>query len=80
MTANSYAEAGGKAEQALNGIKTVKSLCGEEFEIKNYCISLIKAWKITVNNGIKIGLCMGFILFTMFSSNALAFWYGSILI
>ena len=79
-TANAYSSAGGCAEQALNGIKTVKSLCGEDFEIKSYSVSLLKAWKITVHSGLKIGFCFGFIFFTMFSSNALAFWYGSILI
>jgi len=36
INAQAYASSGGLAEQALNAIKTVKSLCGEQYEVIQY--------------------------------------------
>lgn len=40
-TSDAYSQAGGRAEQAINAIKTVKSLNGEDFEIKSYSTALV---------------------------------------
>ncbi|EGR27069.1 hypothetical protein IMG5_202500 [Ichthyophthirius multifiliis] len=76
----SYAIAGGLAEQSLNAIRTVKSLVGEEYELKNYSVGLIKAFKIACSYGILSGCGLGIMFCTMFLDYSLSFWYGSKLI
>lgn len=59
LTQKMYLEAGGRAEQALAAIKTVKSLTGEEYEIKQYNKSLVKAVKIGIKFGFWAAVAMG---------------------
>ncbi|EDK31467.1 multidrug resistance protein-like transporter family ABC domain protein (macronuclear) [Tetrahymena thermophila SB210] len=78
--ASSYETAGGLAEQGLNAVRTVKSLTGEEFELKNYKKGLIEAFKIACRYGFWAGAGLGLTFCTMFLDYALSFWYGSKLI
>lgn len=57
--ANSYSTAGGLAEQGLNAIKTIKSLTGEDYELKNYQVSLVQAFKIACKYGVWAGVGLG---------------------
>lgn len=77
---SSYEMAGGLAEQGLNAVKTVKSLTGEDFELKNYKKGLIEAFKIACKYGAWAGAGLGLTFCTMFLDYALSFWYGSKLI
>ena len=58
----------------------MKSLTGEEHEIKSYSVGLIEAFKIACYYGIWAGVGIGIMNSTMFLDYALSFWYGSKLI
>lgn len=75
-----YDKAGGRAEQALQNIKTIKSLQGEEYEIKVYASELFKGQQIVFRYGIWIALAFGFMFFVMFANYSLAFYFGSTLV
>ena len=79
-TSKAYADAGGHAEQAIIGIRTVKILDGEEFEYKKYSECLVKAAKIAIKFNFGIGTAFGLIFGGMIWSYALGFWYGAKLI
>ena len=72
--------AGASAEQALNSIKTVKMLDGEDFECLKYSEHLHKAAVTTIKFGTLLGFTMGLVWCVMILSYALGFWYGSKLI
>ena len=80
VTAKSYAEAGAISEEALNGIKTVVSLSGQEKELGRYQKALEKHKKTTITFAAFSGIAMGFVWFSCFGMYALGFWYGSKLI
>ena len=75
-----YVHAGGMAEQSLNAIKTVKALCSEDFELKNFVIELRKGVKVVNKFGLLAGMAMGFLFFCFQSDHGLGFWFGSWLI
>ena len=74
---NAYAKAGAKAEQATNAVRTIKSLGGEEFELKNYSVHLTEAYSKIIKVMIFAGTGYGFVFFSVFAQYALAFWYGA---
>lgn len=78
-TAN-YSEAGGKAEEVIGSIKTVKSLNGESFEATNFQLKLSSAIAKSFKYAIFSGVGMGCVAFAMLSCYALGFWYGSKLV
>lgn len=55
-------------------------MTGEEFELANYSVSLIEAFKIACKYGAYAGIGLGLTMLTMFSDYALSFWFGSVLI
>jgi ATP-binding cassette subfamily B (MDR/TAP) protein 1 len=55
----SYLEAGGYAQEAMTGIRTVKSLNGEEHEIDRYKLGVGKAKEVLVKFGQIGGACLG---------------------
>ncbi|KAJ1960963.1 hypothetical protein GGI12_003512, partial [Dipsacomyces acuminosporus] len=73
---NSYAEAGGVADEVLSSIKTVMAFGGEERELKRYDEKIKKARTAGLRKAIVVGCCMGFFLFSIYSIYALAFWFG----
>lgn len=72
-----YSEAGGKAEQAIAGIKTVKQLNGEQFEADKYSETLVNVTKNSTKYGVFIGIGLGSLFGFMLMSYSLGFWFGS---
>lgn len=77
---DSYAEAGGVADEVLSSIKTVMAFGGQDRELKRYETKVEKARKTGLRKAWILGLSMGFIMFTIYSAYALAFWYGGKLV
>nr|XP_006823097.1 PREDICTED: multidrug resistance protein 3-like [Saccoglossus kowalevskii] len=77
---DSYAKAGGVAEEILSAIRTVAAFGGEEKESRRYDTNLIAAKKMGIKKGIVQGAGMGITFLLVFSTYALGFWYGSTLI
>lgn len=75
-----YAEAGGKAEEVFGSIKTVKALCGEEHESRQYSHHIKEATRRSIKYGMLAGVAMGFMMCTIFMSYSLGFWYGGKLV
>ncbi|GJJ68166.1 ATP-binding cassette, subfamily B (MDR/TAP), member 1 [Entomortierella parvispora] len=74
---DSYAVAGGYAEQAIGSIRTVVAFDGQKRELKKFEEVLKDAYKSGVKKAFATGLGMGSFMMIMFMSYALAFWYGS---
>ncbi|XP_064647521.1 ATP-dependent translocase ABCB1-like isoform X2 [Lineus longissimus] len=72
-----YAKAGAVAEEVLGAIRTVVAFGGEKKESDRYNENLTEAKKMGIKKGISVGLGQGVIWFVIFSSFALAFWYGA---
>ncbi|XP_023237034.1 multidrug resistance protein 1-like isoform X2 [Centruroides sculpturatus] len=77
---SAYGKAGAVAEEVLSSIRTVVSFGGERKEIDRYEKNLIYAKKNGIKRGLatSVGSCL--VWFTIYSSYALAFWYGTELI
>ncbi|KAK7331431.1 hypothetical protein VNO77_25656 [Canavalia gladiata] len=75
-----YAEAGNVVQQTIGAIRTVASFTGEKRAIEKYDNKLRVAYSTTVQQGLATGLGMGILLLVIFSTYALAMWYGSKLI
>eukprot|EP00002_Diphylleia_rotans_P014621 TRINITY_DN2848_c0_g1_i8.p1 TRINITY_DN2848_c0_g1~~TRINITY_DN2848_c0_g1_i8.p1 ORF type:complete len:1149 (-),score=251.56 TRINITY_DN2848_c0_g1_i8:291-3737(-) len=80
QTQLAYAGAGGIAEEVISSVRTVVSFGGEKKEIERYDSKLKETEVIGIRKGLYTGLSMGLTLLIMFSSYALAFWYGAELI
>ncbi|KAG0052311.1 Multidrug resistance protein 1 [Gryganskiella cystojenkinii] len=74
---DSYAVAGGYAEQAIGSIRTVVAFDGQKRELAKFEFVLKDAYKAGVKKAFATGIGMGGFMFIMFCSYALAFWYGS---
>ncbi|XP_004485974.1 ABC transporter B family member 9-like [Cicer arietinum] len=75
-----YSEAGVVVEQTVGAIRTVASFTGEKNAIEKYHNKLRIAYNTTVQQGLASGTGMGILLLIVFSTYALAMWYGSKLI
>ena len=75
-----YEYAGGYAEQALACVRTVRSLNGEEKEIKQYSSALENVKKVAIKFGVVAGYSLGFMFFILIGSYGFGFWYGAKLI
>ncbi|KAH8233003.1 hypothetical protein KR026_002905 [Drosophila bipectinata] len=73
---NVYAGAAVVAEGALSGIRTVKAFEGEEKESLAYKASVIAAKYLNIKRNMFSGIGFGLLWFFIYSSYALAFWYG----
>jgi ATP-binding cassette subfamily B (MDR/TAP) protein 1 len=58
-------------------MKTVKSLHGEDYELKRYNSGISEAMVLSIRYTLMIGFSMGFVFWAIFSDYALSFWYGS---
>nr|KYP54372.1 ABC transporter B family member 19 [Cajanus cajan] len=76
----SYRKAGSIAEQAISSIRTVFSFVAESQLAGKYAELLQKSAPIGAKVGFAKGIGMGVIYLITYSTWALAFWYGSILI
>uniref|UniRef100_K7FJS5 ATP binding cassette subfamily B member 1 n=1 Tax=Pelodiscus sinensis TaxID=13735 RepID=K7FJS5_PELSI len=75
-----YAKAGAVAEEVLSSIRTVIAFGGEKKEIKRYHKNLEDAKNIGIKKAITANISMGIAFLLIYSSYALAFWYGTTLV
>ncbi|KAF9669198.1 hypothetical protein SADUNF_Sadunf14G0082900 [Salix dunnii] len=75
-----YAKAAVVVEQTFGSIRTVASFTCEEQAISNYQKFLITSYKSGVQEGLAAGLGIGIVMSVVFSSFALAVWFGGKLI
>ncbi|PIA27569.1 hypothetical protein AQUCO_07600024v1 [Aquilegia coerulea] len=76
----SYRKAGGVAEQAISSVRTVFSFVAEDHLTAKYADFLEKSIPFGKKLGFAKGAGMGVIYLVTYSTWALAFWYGSILV
>ena len=70
------ANASARAEESLNGIRTVQAFQREEAESKLYGVRLIELFGIQVRNAHVEGAFSGMVQFSAFSAFAVVLWYG----
>ncbi|KAK9139050.1 hypothetical protein Scep_008731 [Stephania cephalantha] len=75
-----YAQAGSIVERTIGSIRTVASFTGEKHAISDYEKSLTSAYESGVKEGMASGIGFGAIMLIVFSTYALAIWYGGKLI
>ncbi|KAH9613320.1 hypothetical protein KSS87_021170, partial [Heliosperma pusillum] len=73
----SYNKAAIVAEQTIGSIRTVASFTGEDQATRNYYEAIGGAYRSGVLEGMAAGTGFGIIMFVMYSSYALAIWFGS---
>ncbi|TXG63202.1 hypothetical protein EZV62_010196 [Acer yangbiense] len=73
---SAYAKAAAVVEQSIGSIRTVASFTGEKQAISNYNKFLGAAYKSGIHEGIASGSGQGLFLLVIFSSYALAIWFG----
>lgn len=76
----SYRKAGSVAEQAISSVRTVLSFVAEDSLTSRYSELLGTTVSLGTITGFAKGAGMGVIYFVTYSTWALAFWYGSILV
>ncbi|KAL6762783.1 MDR-like ABC transporter [Haematococcus lacustris] len=72
-----YAEAGGLAQQAIASVRTVAAFNGQESAMMAYGRALQAAMKTYMMTSFVVGGAIGAIQFVMFSSYAVAYFYGA---
>jgi len=75
-----YAEAGGVAEEVLSAVRTVIAFGGQNKECERFNANLVKAKKLGIRKGAIAGAAIGFLLFVVYLSYALGFWFGSAIV
>ncbi|XP_031765976.2 ATP-dependent translocase ABCB1-like isoform X2 [Galleria mellonella] len=73
-------KAGAVAEEVLSSIRTVYAFSGQQKEMERYESHLKHIRKINITKGFYNALTMGILFLCIFSSYALAFWFGYVLI
>lgn len=76
----SYRKAGSVVEQAISSIRTVFSFVAEDKLTARYAELLTKSMPLGAKLGFAMGAGIGVIYLVTYSTWALAFWYGSILV
>ncbi|KAL0697232.1 hypothetical protein Bca4012_053354 [Brassica carinata] len=71
-----YAKAATVVEQTIGSIRTVASFTGEKEAINKYKKFITSAYRSSIQQGFSTGLGLGIMLFVLFSSYALAIWFG----
>ena len=79
-TASAYGRAGAIAEQALNSIRTVVGLAGEDKECKRYEKELDYTKKAMIKYGLIQGISIGFFSMFTYVFYAFSFYFGSLFI
>ncbi|GJP35341.1 hypothetical protein CLOM_g19843 [Closterium sp. NIES-68] len=75
-----YASAGTIVEECVSAIRTVAAFTGEHRAVQQYTVKLNKAFREGMKQSVGAAAGIGFTVLIMFSSYALALWYGSKLI
>ncbi|KAK4488639.1 hypothetical protein RD792_004408 [Penstemon davidsonii] len=71
-----YGNAANVVQQTIGSIRTVASFTQEKRVVAKYKNLLAKSYKSGINDGMYAGLGVGSLTFVMFSSYALAVWFG----
>ncbi|XP_013627775.1 PREDICTED: ABC transporter B family member 11-like [Brassica oleracea var. oleracea] len=71
-----YAKAATVVEQTIGSIRTVASFTREKEAINKYKKFITSAYKSSIQQGFSTGLGLRIMLFVLFSSYALAIWFG----
>ncbi|KAJ1403008.1 P-loop containing nucleoside triphosphate hydrolase [Sesbania bispinosa] len=71
-----YSEAATVVERTIGSIRTVASFTGEKQAITQYSQYLTKAYRTGVQEGVAAGLGLGTVRLFVYSSYALAVWFG----
>ncbi|KAJ4968523.1 hypothetical protein NE237_015224 [Protea cynaroides] len=77
---SAYSQASIVVEQTIGSIRTVASFTGEKLATIAYNKCLTNAYKSGVDEGLASGIGLGSVMCIIFSSYALAIWYGAKLI
>jgi len=80
VKSRTYEQSGGLAEEILSKIRTVASFANFEYEIGRYNNYITGSLKAGIKAGFKTGMGIGFIIFIIYCSYALAVGYGTYLI
>ncbi|CAI5536824.1 unnamed protein product [Closterium sp. Naga37s-1] len=72
-----YGAAGVIVEECVSAILTVAAFTGEHRAVQQYSLKLNRAFREGVKQSVAAGAGLGVTVFIMFSSYALALWYGS---
>ncbi|KAJ1920965.1 hypothetical protein H4219_001018 [Mycoemilia scoparia] len=72
-----YAGAGAVANEVLSSIRTIMAFNSQERELERYDKEIVKAYNFSFKKGIISGVCIGFMMFTIFAAYCLGFWFGS---
>ncbi|XP_019388295.1 PREDICTED: phosphatidylcholine translocator ABCB4-like [Crocodylus porosus] len=75
-----YAKAGAVAEEVLAAVRTVIAFGGQKKEIERYHKNLEDAKHIGIKKAVTANISMGIVFLLIYSSYALAIWYGTSLI
>ncbi|KAI4369477.1 hypothetical protein MLD38_017915 [Melastoma candidum] len=73
---SAYSAAANVAEQTIGSIRTVVSFTGEKLAVGKYNELMIQAYKSGVQEGLATGFGFGLVMCIMYSTYALAMWYG----
>ncbi|GJQ81867.1 hypothetical protein Trydic_g9893 [Trypoxylus dichotomus] len=73
---DAYGAAGSIAEEVLTAIKTVFAFGGQQKEIDRYKVHLITACTNNIRRSLLTALSNALMMFFIFASYSLAFWYG----
>lgn len=73
---DAYGMAGAIAEEILSSVRTVVSFGGESKEIDRYKENLVLAKNNNIKRSFLTGIGFGLLWFFIYSTYALAFWYG----
>ncbi|KAJ6770900.1 ATP-DEPENDENT PERMEASE MDL1 MITOCHONDRIAL [Salix koriyanagi] len=72
-----YSHAANIADQSIGSIRTVVSFTGEKQAVDQYNKSLTEAVKTGAQEGLAMGVGFGMVAFIVFSTYALAVWFGA---
>lgn len=68
--------AGAIAEEVFTAVRTVVAFGGQKKELDRYSNQLVAAKRVNIFKSLLMGTGFGLLWFFIFSSYALAFWYG----
>src|SRR5439155_4158975 len=77
---DALATANGILDETLAGIRVVQSFVREEYELGRYGGSIEIALRIAIKRAVASGGFIAFIIFVIFSSVGVVFWYGAHLV
>ena len=72
----SYADAGGQAQEVLSNIRIVYAYNTQSYFHKKFMVLINQAYRLGFQRSVKSSITIGFLMFTLFATYALGFWFG----